>query len=43
MSALGRVSHWVEQADVTVLNEPFIARGNLATAGGCLASQYLGS
>jgi len=24
-----------------VLNQPFVARGNVATAGGCLASQYL--
>jgi transcriptional regulator GlxA family with amidase domain len=32
---------WVEEAGVTVLNQPFFARGNVATAGGCLASQYL--
>ena len=32
---------WVEQAGVEVLNQPFYARGNVATAGGCLASQYL--
>ncbi|CAG9195078.1 ThiJ/PfpI family protein [Paraburkholderia sabiae] len=32
---------WVEEAGVDVLNQPFFARGNLATAGGCLASQYL--
>jgi transcriptional regulator GlxA family with amidase domain len=32
---------WVEQAGVAVLNQPFTARGNVATAGGCLASQYL--
>jgi transcriptional regulator GlxA family with amidase domain len=32
---------WVEEAGVAVLNEPFVARGNVATAGGCLASQYL--
>jgi transcriptional regulator GlxA family with amidase domain len=32
---------WVEEAGVTVINQPFIARGNVATAGGCLASQYL--
>lgn len=32
---------WVQQAGVEVLNQPFFARGNLATAGGCLASQYL--
>nr|AIA13689.1 Putative amidotransferase [uncultured bacterium] len=34
---------WVEEAGVAVLNQPFFARGNLATAGGCLASQYLAS
>lgn len=32
---------WVEEAGVAVLNQPFFARGNVATAGGCLASQYL--
>jgi len=32
---------WVEEAGVTVLNQPFVAKGNMATAGGCLASQYL--
>ena len=32
---------WVEQAGVAVLNQPFVAKGNVATAGGCLASQYL--
>ena len=32
---------WVEEAGVEVLNQPFVARGNVATAGGCLASQYL--
>jgi transcriptional regulator GlxA family with amidase domain len=32
---------WVEVAGVPVLNQPFFARGNIATAGGCLASQYL--
>jgi transcriptional regulator GlxA family with amidase domain len=32
---------WVQEAGVEVLNQPFYARGNLATAGGCLASQYL--
>ncbi len=32
---------WVEAAGVTVLNQPFVAKGNVATAGGCLASQYL--
>ncbi|HSI59458.1 MAG TPA: DJ-1/PfpI family protein [Ideonella sp.] len=32
---------WVEAAGVAVLNQPFVAQGNVATAGGCLASQYL--
>jgi transcriptional regulator GlxA family with amidase domain len=32
---------WVEEAGVSVLNQPFFARDNIATAGGCLASQYL--
>lgn len=32
---------WVEEAGVPVLNQPFFAAGNVATAGGCLASQYL--
>jgi transcriptional regulator GlxA family with amidase domain len=32
---------WVEEAGVGVLDQPFYAKGNLATAGGCLASQYL--
>jgi transcriptional regulator GlxA family with amidase domain len=32
---------WVEEAGVAVLNQPFTAKGNVATAGGCLASQYL--
>lgn len=32
---------WVQEAGVTVLNQPFYASGNVATAGGCLSSQYL--
>ena len=32
---------WVQEAGVEVLNQPFFARGNVATAGGCLSSQYL--
>jgi transcriptional regulator GlxA family with amidase domain len=32
---------WVEEAGVKVLDQPFVAHGNIATAGGCLASQYL--
>ncbi|CAB3761880.1 DJ-1/PfpI family protein [Paraburkholderia humisilvae] len=32
---------WVQDAGVQILNQPFVANGNVATAGGCLASQYL--
>jgi transcriptional regulator GlxA family with amidase domain len=32
---------WVEEAGVEVLDQPFVAHGNLATAGGCLGSHYL--
>jgi len=32
---------WVVEAGVEVLNQPFFAEGNVATAGGCLSSQYL--
>jgi len=32
---------WVQEAGVDVLNQPFFAQGNIATAGGCLASSYL--
>jgi transcriptional regulator GlxA family with amidase domain len=32
---------WVQEAGVDVLNQPFYAEGNIATAGGCMASQYL--
>jgi transcriptional regulator GlxA family with amidase domain len=32
---------WVEEAGIKVLDQPFIAHGNVATAGGCLASHYL--
>jgi transcriptional regulator GlxA family with amidase domain len=32
---------WVQEAGVQVLNQPFYAQGNVATAGGCLSSQYL--
>jgi len=34
---------WVVEAGARVLDEPFHARGPIATAGGCLASQYLAS
>jgi transcriptional regulator GlxA family with amidase domain len=32
---------WVMAAGVEVLNQPFYAKDNIATAGGCLASHYL--
>ena len=32
---------WVQEAGVQILNQPFYAKGNVATAGGCLASPYL--
>ena len=32
---------WVQEAGVEVLDQPFFASGNVATAGGCLASSYL--
>lgn len=32
---------WVQEAGVDVLDAPFFARGNIATAGGCMASPYL--
>ena len=32
---------WVQAAGIEVLNQPIFARGNVATAGGCLASHYL--
>jgi len=32
---------WVQEAGVEVLNQPFFAKGNVATAGGCMASPYL--
>lgn len=32
---------WVVEAGVTVVDAPFAAHGNVATAGGCLAAPYL--
>jgi transcriptional regulator GlxA family with amidase domain len=32
---------WVVEAGVEVLEQPFVAHGNIATAGGCLGSHYL--
>lgn len=32
---------WVQEAGIKVIDAPFVAHGNVATAGGCLASQYL--
>ena len=32
---------WVIESGVEVLNQPFVAKNNIATAGGCMSSQYL--
>jgi len=32
---------WVQATGTVVIDQPFYAEGNIATAGGCLASQYL--
>jgi transcriptional regulator GlxA family with amidase domain len=32
---------WVQAAGVDVIDAPFVAHGNVATAGGCMATQYL--
>lgn len=32
---------WVVAAGIDVIDAPFVAHGNVATAGGCLSSQYL--
>jgi transcriptional regulator GlxA family with amidase domain len=32
---------WVVEAGIEVLNQPFFAKQNVATAGGCLSSAYL--
>jgi len=32
---------YIEATGIRVLEQPFVAHGNIATAGGCLASQYL--
>ncbi|MDI1294888.1 MAG: DJ-1/PfpI family protein [bacterium] len=34
---------WVIEAGVDILDAPFVAHGNVATAGGCLAAPYLAS
>jgi transcriptional regulator GlxA family with amidase domain len=36
-----RTKPWVEEAGVKVLDQPFVAHGNVATAGGGLGSHYL--
>jgi len=36
-----RTKKWVVESGVAVIDQPFYAEGNVATAGGCLASQYL--
>ena len=32
---------WVVASGVEVVNQPFVAQGNVATAGGCMAAPYL--
>ncbi len=32
---------WVIESGVKVLDTPFVAHGNVATAGGCLSAQYI--
>ncbi|MEE6164623.1 MULTISPECIES: DJ-1/PfpI family protein [unclassified Mycolicibacterium] len=32
---------WVQEAGIEVLDQPFFAKDNVATAGGCLSSAYL--
>ncbi|OOG43836.1 DJ-1/PfpI family protein [Polaromonas sp. A23] len=32
---------WVQAAGVSILNQAFFAKGNLATAGGCMSAQYI--
>ncbi|MXR37674.1 DJ-1/PfpI family protein [Craterilacuibacter sinensis] len=32
---------WVQEAGIAVIDQPFYAQGNVASAGGCLASPYL--
>ena len=34
---------WVVEAGVRVIEAPFVAHGNVATAGGCMAAHYLGA
>jgi transcriptional regulator GlxA family with amidase domain len=36
-----RTKPWVQEAGVEVLDQPLVALGNIATAGGCFASHYL--
>jgi transcriptional regulator GlxA family with amidase domain len=32
---------WAEEAGIEIVDQPFVAHGNVATAGGCLGSHYL--
>ena len=36
-----RTKPWVEQEGINVIDAPFAAQGNVATAGGCLSAPYL--
>jgi peptidoglycan/LPS O-acetylase OafA/YrhL len=41
LEAFGRSEGGLEAAGVRVLDQPFYAHGNVASAGGCLAATYL--
>lgn len=34
---------WVQETGIKILNQPLFAKDNIATAGGCLSSVYLGA
>jgi transcriptional regulator GlxA family with amidase domain len=34
---------WVQAAGIKILNQAFVAQGNIATAGGCLSAQFVSS
>jgi hypothetical protein len=36
-----RTRPWLQESGVRVLDQPFTARGNMATAGGCMSSVLL--
>jgi transcriptional regulator GlxA family with amidase domain len=32
---------WIVEAGVNIIEQPFVANGNVATSGGCMSSEYL--